>query len=160
MAQADEPDSYADELARIDASIADMKIRDMAAAKERTTIASKIQAAQFQRDILAHANQQKAKKATKTRRVRRQQPPGDTPPPGDPSRTARRPQGQPMPPRPPQREPGRRGAGRSVGGGSSTSMVTPSLAAPRGPEYGVPGCRQAGGPSARRVASDAGGSSP
>src|SRR4029453_5668056 len=59
VAQADEPDSYDDELARIDASIAELKIRDMAAAKERTNIASKIQAAQFQRDILAHANQQR-----------------------------------------------------------------------------------------------------
>jgi hypothetical protein len=72
VAQADEPDSYDEELARIDASIADLKIRDMAAAKERTQIASKIQAAQFQRDILAHANQQKSKKP---RRVRRQTPP-------------------------------------------------------------------------------------
>ena len=79
MAQAHEPDSYDDELARIDASIAELKIKDMAAAKERTQIASKIQAAQFQRDILAHANsQRKAKKAAKTRRVRR---PSDGPPP-------------------------------------------------------------------------------
>src|SRR4029453_12036869 len=98
VAQADEPDSYDDELARIDASIADLKIRDMAAAKERTQIASKIQAAQFQRDILAHANQQKAKKA-KARRVRRpqssadpQSPPAPQPPPraaeGPPPRAA------------------------------------------------------------------------
>ena len=79
MAQADEPDSYDEEVARIDASIADLKIRDMAAAKERTQIASKIQAAQFQRDILAHANsQRKAKKTAKPRRVRR---PSDGPPP-------------------------------------------------------------------------------
>src|SRR4029453_18572420 len=81
VAQADEPDSYDDELARIDASIADLKIRDMAAAKERTQIASKIQAAQFQRDILAHANaQRRAKKAPKTPRPGRP-PQGKTPPP-------------------------------------------------------------------------------
>ncbi|GIF19242.1 hypothetical protein BJ973_006287 [Actinoplanes tereljensis] len=72
MAQAGQSDSYDEELARIEASIAELKIRDMTAAKERTNIAAKIQAAQFQRDILAHANQQaKAKKAAKTRRRRR-----------------------------------------------------------------------------------------
>jgi hypothetical protein len=71
VAQAQEPDSYDEELARIDASIADLKIRDLAAAKERTQIASKIQAAQFQRDILAHANQQKKRSAKTTRKVRR-----------------------------------------------------------------------------------------
>jgi hypothetical protein len=81
VAQAEEPDSYDDELARIDASIADLKIRDMAAAKERTQIAAKIQAAQFQRDILAHANQQKARKP---RRVRRKPPIPDEPPTADP----------------------------------------------------------------------------
>ena len=70
MAQAEQPDSYDEELARIDASIADLKIRDMAAAKERTQIAAKLQAAQFQRDILAHANAQRKPKATR-RRVRR-----------------------------------------------------------------------------------------
>ncbi|MEU4218577.1 SCO7613 C-terminal domain-containing membrane protein [Actinoplanes sp. NPDC026623] len=65
-------DGYDEELARIDASIADLKIRDMAAAKERTQIAGKIQAAQFQRDILAHAN--KKKRATKTTRKVRRRP--------------------------------------------------------------------------------------
>ncbi|MGW4947188.1 SCO7613 C-terminal domain-containing membrane protein [Actinoplanes sp. NPDC004185] len=79
MAQAKEPDGYDEELARIEASIADLKIRDMAAAKERTQIASKIQAAQFQRDILAHANQQKKRAAKPARKVRRR-PPTDGPP--------------------------------------------------------------------------------
>ncbi|GGQ65275.1 SCO7613 C-terminal domain-containing membrane protein [Couchioplanes azureus] len=94
MAQADEPDSYDEELARIDASIAELKIRDMAAAKERTTIASKIQAAQFQRDILAHANQQRkrAAAAKTTRRVRRR--PAEPPPPAD-SRPSWSPPGTP-----------------------------------------------------------------
>ncbi|MFI7541760.1 SCO7613 C-terminal domain-containing membrane protein [Actinoplanes sp. NPDC049599] len=79
MAQAKEPDGYDEELARIEASIADLKIRDMAAAKERTQIASKIQAAQFQRDILAHANQQKKRAAKPARKVRRR-PPAEGPP--------------------------------------------------------------------------------
>src|SRR5690349_23092038 len=85
VAQAGKSDSYDDELSRIDASIAELKIRDMAAAKERTNIAAKIQAAQFQRDILSHANQQsKAKKAAKPRRVRRK-PGEEFPPPPPPS---------------------------------------------------------------------------
>ncbi|MGK5680977.1 SCO7613 C-terminal domain-containing membrane protein [Actinoplanes sp. URMC 104] len=101
MAQADQPDSYDEELARIEASIADLKIRDMAAAKERTQIAAKIQAAQFQRDILAHANsQKKSARTAKSRRVRRRAaedfppppPPGvatDEPPPPPRARPAR-----------------------------------------------------------------------
>src|SRR4029453_4843022 len=80
VAQAEQPDSYDEELARIEASIADLKIRDMAAAKERTQIAAKIQAAQFQRDILAHANSQRKAKTPKGRRVRR--PQAEPPPPG------------------------------------------------------------------------------
>ena len=81
MAQADESD-YVDDLARIDASIAELKVKDMQAAAERTKIASKIQAAQFQRDILAHA--QKSKGA-KTRRTTRRRPvTGDFPPPPPP----------------------------------------------------------------------------
>ncbi|MFZ0269703.1 hypothetical protein, partial [Caulobacter sp.] len=105
MAQAGQPEGYDDDLARIEASIADLKIRDMAAAKERTQIAAKIQAAQFQRDILAHANQQKKAKKAKTRRVRRA--PGDefpapppagapvaeTPPPPAPGARAQTPPG-------------------------------------------------------------------
>jgi hypothetical protein len=130
VAQADEPDSYADELARIDASIADMKIRDMAAAKERTTIASQIQAAKFQRDILAHANQQKAKKATKTRRVRRQPPAGTTAP-----HTERMPRADPPPrgddPPPPPR------AGRRAEG-------PPPWAPPGAPYTGPPGAASDG----------------
>ncbi|MDT5043912.1 MAG: hypothetical protein QOE51_4897 [Actinoplanes sp.] len=96
MAQAEGPDGYDEELARIEASIADLKVRDLAAAKERTTIASKIQAAQFQRDILAHANQQKAKKAARPKRVRR--PPAETPPAIPPAAGSR-------PPGPPPRTP-------------------------------------------------------
>ena len=105
MAQADEPDSYDEELARIDASIADLKLRDMAAATERTQIASKIQAAQFQRDILAHANQQRKKAAAKLRRVRRQPPAADAPPAGGVPPHGERPQ-RGQPPRVPHAQPG------------------------------------------------------
>ncbi|GAA2527312.1 SCO7613 C-terminal domain-containing membrane protein [Winogradskya humida] len=81
MAQAQKPEEgYDEELGRIEASIAELKIQDMAAAKERSNIASKIQAAQFQRDILAHANQQK-KRATSTRRSRRRVAETEGPPP-------------------------------------------------------------------------------
>ncbi|GAB1689531.1 SCO7613 C-terminal domain-containing membrane protein [Krasilnikovia sp. M28-CT-15] len=79
MAQGQQPDSYDEELARIDASIAELKIRDMAAAKERTQLAAKLQAAQFQRDILAHANAQKAKKAARRQRLRRRPAGADDP---------------------------------------------------------------------------------
>ncbi|MEV6350071.1 hypothetical protein [Actinoplanes sp. NPDC051851] len=79
MAKADESD-YAEELSRIDASIAALKVQDMAAANTRTQIASKIQAAQFQRDILAHAQKGKG---TKSRRRKPSPTPqtGDFPPP-------------------------------------------------------------------------------
>ncbi|GAA2654613.1 proline-rich domain-containing protein [Paractinoplanes durhamensis] len=91
MAQAGQGEGYDDELARIEASIAELKIRDMAAAKQRADIAAKIQAAQFQRDILSHANQQtKAKKTARPRRVRRHRAEefAAPPPPGGATREA------------------------------------------------------------------------
>ncbi|WP_030435045.1 SCO7613 C-terminal domain-containing membrane protein [Actinoplanes subtropicus] len=106
MAQAGQSDSYEEELARIDASIAELKIRDMNAASERSQIAAKIQAAQFQRDILSHANNQAKAKKAKARRVRRR-PGQDFPPPpppgghqGDepPPPPGARPAGAPPPP--------------------------------------------------------------
>ncbi|WP_310381182.1 SCO7613 C-terminal domain-containing membrane protein [Actinoplanes couchii] len=56
----------------------------MAAAAERTTIASKLQAAMFQRDILAHSHAQKQQKGAKARRTTRRRPPEDFPPPPPP----------------------------------------------------------------------------
>ncbi|MFI1990116.1 SCO7613 C-terminal domain-containing membrane protein [Actinoplanes sp. NPDC020271] len=83
MAKAEEPD-YGEQLARIDASIAALKQQDMEAASTRTKIASKIQAAQFQKDILAHAQKQKAGKSRRVpagaRRTAEEFPP--PPPPG------------------------------------------------------------------------------
>lgn len=50
--------AYDDELARVEAEIARLRAKDVAADKERMDLEAKIQAAQFQRDILAHANRQ------------------------------------------------------------------------------------------------------
>jgi hypothetical protein len=152
VAQAKEPDGYDEELARIEASIADLKIRDMAAAKERTQIASKIQAAQFQRDILAHANQQKKRAAKPPRKVRRR-PVGDDPPTRRPvgeDPPTRRPAGEEPPTRRPAGEepPRRRPAGedpstrRSVGGDPP-----PRRAADAGPpSWAEPGTAYSGPP--------------
>ncbi|HWS33404.1 MAG TPA: hypothetical protein VN408_11750 [Actinoplanes sp.] len=84
MAKADEPEQADEQLARIDASIAELKIRDMAAAAERTTIASKLQAAMFQRDILAHSHARKQQKGVKSRRTARRTAPTEFPPPPPP----------------------------------------------------------------------------
>ncbi|MEU4558903.1 hypothetical protein AB0F72_10965 [Actinoplanes sp. NPDC023936] len=142
MSQADESD-YADDLARIDASIAELKIKDMQAASERTKIASKIQAAQFQRDILAHAQKSKG---TKSKRTARRKPPttGDFPPPPPPG-APQQPEETPPPPRAGRRgapadraEAGRRGtpADRTEAGGR---------AAPP-PDWAEPGTRHSGPP--------------
>ncbi|BEL09801.1 hypothetical protein Q0Z83_079920 [Actinoplanes sichuanensis] len=104
MAQADEPDHVDEQLARIDASISDLKIRDMQAAAERTKIASKLQAALFQRDILAHAQKQQRAKGTKTRRTAARRKPVDFPPPPRPGEPA--PVQAEEPPRPAARRPG------------------------------------------------------
>src|SRR4051812_30919744 len=67
-----------DELARIERSIVEMNLRDMAIVKERSQLASKLEAARFQRDILAHANAERTarQQPPRTRRVRRRRSPG------------------------------------------------------------------------------------
>ncbi len=72
-----------DELARIERAITEMHLRDMAIVKERSQLASKLQAARFQRDILAHANSERTarQEPTRTRRVRRRRPPAAAMPP-------------------------------------------------------------------------------
>ncbi|MEQ4301229.1 zinc ribbon domain-containing protein [Plantactinospora sp. B6F1] len=105
---------WADDLARIERSIAEMKIREAAIAKEQKTIASQMQAALFQRDILSHAADQRRKQNTKPRRVLRRKadrrPPTAAPgtsPGGPPPRVPRQPKGggtdrmAPPPPPPP-----------------------------------------------------------
>ncbi|MBB2945579.1 hypothetical protein FB565_005312 [Actinoplanes lutulentus] len=135
MAQADES-GYADDLARIDASIAELKIKDMQAASERTKIASKIQAAQFQRDILAHAN--KAKGAKSNKRSARRRPPdgGDFPPPPPPPAAGGRPQHDDPPPPP-------RGGDRAAPRPSRNPRPDRN---PPPPDWAEPGARHTGPP--------------
>lgn len=93
---ADQP-QWAEHLADIERSIAEMKARDAEIAREQRQIAAKMQAALFQRDILAHAGEERIKQATRPRRVLRRRP-GRRPPTattGAPPRVPR--QGTPPP---------------------------------------------------------------
>jgi hypothetical protein len=104
---------WADELARIERSIAEIKADDVRIAKEAKLNAQKLQAAKFQRDILAHANAQAQEKVrARTRRrtfVRRPAgapagapPPTSQPPPRRvPRQEGARPAGAAAPPPPP-----------------------------------------------------------
>ncbi|PWR11064.1 permease, partial [Micromonospora sicca] len=107
---ADQP-QWAEHLAEIERSIAEMKARDAEIAREQRQIAAKMQAALFQRDILAHAGEERIKQATRPRRVLRRRP-GRRPPTattGAPPRVPR--QGTPppgpddLPPSPPRSTP-------------------------------------------------------
>jgi hypothetical protein len=97
---------WADELARIERSIAEIKADDIRIAKEAKLNAQKLQAAQFQRDILSHANAQAQEKVrTRTRRrtfVRR--PAGAPPGPAGPPPPPPPPESQPPPRRVPRQE--------------------------------------------------------
>lgn len=76
-----EQGEWLEELARIERSIAELKARDAALLREQAALAAKLQAALFQRDVLAHAGQEKLKEATRTRRLRwtfRHPPEGET----------------------------------------------------------------------------------
>ncbi|MCW3839824.1 permease [Micromonospora yasonensis] len=75
---ADQP-QWAEHLADIERSIAEMKARDAEIAREQRQIAAKMQAALFQRDILAHAGEERIKRAARPRRVLRRRP-GRRPP--------------------------------------------------------------------------------
>jgi hypothetical protein len=93
---ADQP-QWVEHLAEIERSIAEMKARDAEIAREQRQIAAKMQAALFQRDILAHAGEERIKQATRPRRVLRRRP-GRRPPSattGAPPRVPR--QGNPPP---------------------------------------------------------------
>ncbi|MEO3816731.1 zinc ribbon domain-containing protein [Plantactinospora sp. B24E8] len=111
-----EQEQWSEELARIERAIADMKIRESAIAKEQKTIASQMQAALFQRDILTHAAQQRRKQNAKPRRVLRRRadrrpptaaPGGTAPPrvPRQPTSGTDRTVPPPPPPPPPGAEP-------------------------------------------------------
>ncbi|MEU8260279.1 permease [Micromonospora sp. NPDC048999] len=62
---------WADHLTEIERSIAEMKAREAEIAREQRQIAAKMQAALFQRDILAHAGEKQQEQATRPRRVLR-----------------------------------------------------------------------------------------
>ncbi|SCL19122.1 hypothetical protein GA0074694_2579 [Micromonospora inyonensis] len=81
-----EQPQWAAHIAEVERSIAEMKARDAEIAREQRQIAQKMQAALFQRDILAHAGEEKLKQATKTRRVLRRRVPRR--PPGAPTGAA------------------------------------------------------------------------
>ncbi|SCG66745.1 zinc ribbon domain-containing protein [Micromonospora coxensis] len=98
---------WREHLAEIERSIAELKARDAAIAAEQRQIAAKMQAALFQRDILAHAGEERVKQATRPRRVLRRKP-GRRPPTaatGAPPRVPRQgagPAGPDEPPPPPR----------------------------------------------------------
>ncbi len=69
-----EQPQWTDELTHIERSIAELKARDMEIAAEQKQLAAKMQAALFQRDILAHAGDQRRKQATRPRRLLRRHP--------------------------------------------------------------------------------------
>ncbi|MFC4148276.1 SCO7613 C-terminal domain-containing membrane protein [Micromonospora mangrovi] len=106
---ADQP-QWADHVAEIERSIAELKARDAEIAREQRQIAAKMQAALFQRDILAHAGEERLKQATRPRRVLRRRP-GRRPPTattGAPPRVPRQgtaPPGPQDPPPPPPSAP-------------------------------------------------------
>ncbi|GIJ19660.1 SCO7613 C-terminal domain-containing membrane protein [Micromonospora lutea] len=69
---------WSEHLADIDRSIAEIKAREAAIAREQRQLAAKMQAALFQRDILSHAGSQgdeRLRQATRPRRVLRRRPP-------------------------------------------------------------------------------------
>ncbi|MFF5176015.1 SCO7613 C-terminal domain-containing membrane protein [Micromonospora sp. NPDC000089] len=66
-----EQPQWHDHLAEIERSIAEMKARDAEIAREQRQIAAKMQAALFQRDILAHAGEERTRQTTRPRRVLR-----------------------------------------------------------------------------------------
>ncbi|MEV0805156.1 permease [Micromonospora sp. NPDC050200] len=74
-----EQPQWREHLAEIERSIAEMKAREAAILAEQRQIAAKMQAALFQRDILAHAGEERIGQATRPRRVLRRKP-GRRPP--------------------------------------------------------------------------------
>ncbi|MER7458264.1 permease [Micromonospora sp. NPDC126480] len=100
-----EQPQWLEHLAEIERSIAEMKARDAEIAREQRQIAAKMQAALFQRDILAHAGEERLKQATRPRRVLRRRPSRRPPTAGTgaPPRVPRQgsPPGSDVPPPPP-----------------------------------------------------------
>ncbi|WP_155369606.1 SCO7613 C-terminal domain-containing membrane protein [Catellatospora vulcania] len=84
------PEQLAAEVARLNKAIADMNAEDLRLSGERKKLSGKLQAALYQRDILAHAEAQRQKKAAPKQRRWIPRPPGAkdptvqaaSPPPG------------------------------------------------------------------------------
>lgn len=81
---------FAEELARLERAIAEMKARDAELAQEQQALAAELQAAIFQRDVLAHAQAERLKRGPRPRTLRHRigrRPPtatGHIPPPRQP----------------------------------------------------------------------------
>ena len=64
-----------EEVQRLERAIAEMKQRDLKLIREQRLLAQELQAALFQRDVLAFANEERSKQRTKPqRRVLRRRP--------------------------------------------------------------------------------------
>ncbi|TCB99895.1 permease [Micromonospora zingiberis] len=101
---------WAEHLAEIERSIAEMKAREAAIASEQRQLASKMQAAIFQRDTLAHAGnagEGRSKQTARPRRVLRRRPPHQSPGNGTapPVRSTPADSAPPPPPRVPRQSP-------------------------------------------------------
>ncbi|GIF98468.1 hypothetical protein Cci01nite_35620 [Catellatospora citrea] len=70
------PEQLAAEVSRLNKAIADMNAEDLRLSGERKKLSSKLQAALYQRDILAHAEAQRQKKAAPKQRRWLPRPPG------------------------------------------------------------------------------------
>ncbi|MGW0505221.1 SCO7613 C-terminal domain-containing membrane protein [Micromonospora sp. NPDC003241] len=115
---------WAEHLADIERSIAEMKAREAAIASEQRQLASKMQAAIFQRDILSHAGNsgdERLKQSGRSRRVLRRRPPRTAPGDGTTAATTDR-----TPP--PRRQPsdGATGATRTPPGDATSTARMPA----------------------------------
>ncbi|WBB77399.1 permease [Micromonospora sp. WMMD882] len=75
---------WAAHVAQVERSIAELKAREAEISREQRQLAQKMQAAMFQRDVLAHAGEERLRQATRPRKVRLRRPGRRTPvaPPG------------------------------------------------------------------------------
>ncbi|MEU7819865.1 permease [Catellatospora sp. NPDC049133] len=82
------PEQLAAEVARLNKAIADMNAEDLRLSGERKKLSGKLQAALYQRDILAHAEAQRQKKAAPKQRRWIPRPPGAKDPAVPPAESA------------------------------------------------------------------------
>ncbi|MFD0594482.1 hypothetical protein ACFQZ4_20290 [Catellatospora coxensis] len=96
------PEQLAAEVARLNKAIADMNAEDLRLSGERKKLSGKLQAALYQRDILAHAEAQRQKKAAPKQRRWIPRPPGAKDPAVPPRTHRTRPRPAPRPGTTPQ----------------------------------------------------------